>query len=94
MKHLDKKDNLVRAILSLNTEDECINFLEDILTMKEADSLAQRLEVAILLKEGRKFQDIVEATGASTATISRVNRCILYGNGGYEKVIEKINKGT
>ena len=79
MKHLSSKDNLIKAILSLSDEEECVNFLEDILTIKETDSMAQRLEVAILLKEGKKFQEIVEKTGASTATISRVNRCILYG---------------
>lgn len=90
MKHLSSKDNLIKAILSLSDEEECVNFLEDILTIKETDSMAQRLEVAILLKEGKKFQEIVEKTGASTATISRVNRCILYGNGGYETVINRI----
>ena len=90
MKHTSSKDHLVKAILSLSDKEECVNFLEDILTIKETDSMAQRLEVAMLLKEGKKFQEIVEKTGASTATISRVNRCILYGNGGYETVINKI----
>ncbi len=83
-------DALIKAILALETEEECINFLEDLCTYKEVNSMAQRFQVARLLKSKKTFQEIVEKTGASTATISRVNRCLLYGNGGYEKVISKL----
>lgn len=81
---------LVKAILAIETYEECINFLEDLCTYKEINSMAQRFQVARLLKEKKTFQEIVEKTGASTATISRVNRCLLYGNGGYEKIIQKL----
>lgn len=92
MKHSDCQETaaLVKALLSLENEDECIRFLEDLCTVKEIDSMAQRLCVARLLKEGKTFQEIVDLTGASTATISRVNRCLLYGDGGYRVVIEKL----
>lgn len=93
MKNSDnnERDALVKALLSLENEEECMNFLEDLCTFKELDSMAQRFLVARLLKEGKTFQEIVVKTGASTATISRVNRCLLYGNGGYENIIKKIN---
>ena len=83
-------DALIKALLALETEEECINFLEDLCTYKEINSMAQRFQVARLLKAKKTFQEIVETTGASTATISRVNRCLLYGNGGYEKIIQKL----
>lgn len=91
MKHSEKNDisELINAILSLENEDECARFLEDLCTHKEIDSMVQRLCVARLLKEGKTFQDIVDKTGASTATISRVNRCLMYGNGGYDTVLSK-----
>ena len=94
MKNSDnnERDALVKALLSLENEEECMNFLEDLCTFKELDSMAQRFLVARLLKEGKTFQEIVVKTGASTATISRVNRCLLYGNGGYENIIKKINR--
>lgn len=85
-----EEETLIKALLALETEEECKNFLEDLCTFKEIDSMAQRFQVARLLKDGNTFQEIVEKTGASTATISRVNRCLLYGNGGYEKIIDKI----
>ena len=93
MKNSDnnEREALVKALLSLENEEECMNFLEDLCTFKELDSMAQRFLVARLLKEGKTFQEIVVKTGASTATISRVNRCLLYGNGGYENIIKKIN---
>lgn len=93
MKHSEnnEREALIKALLSLGNEEECINFLEDLCTFKELDSMAQRFWVARLLKEGKTFQEIVVKTGASTATISRVNRCLLYGNGGYENIIKKIN---
>ena len=81
---------LVRAILSLNTKEECDAFLEDIMTKKEVLDIAQRLLVAKMLSEQTVYNKIVEETGASTATISRVNRSFLYGAGGYKRALEAI----
>ena len=91
-KFTDAEHNLFRAIVSISNEEECANFLEDICTMKEIKDLSQRLCVAKMLKNGDRYQDIEAATGASTATISRVNKCLLYGSGGYLSVIEKIEE--
>ena len=85
-------DRLFKAILSLETEEDCGKFFEDICTIKELQSMAQRLDVARLLKEKKTFAEIVAKTGASTATISRVNRCLMYGAGGYSKVLKEIEK--
>ncbi len=87
-KHSDFK-NLYNAILSLENEEDCKMFFEDICTMKELETMSQRLEVARMLLDGSTFNEIVAATGASTTTISRVNRCLNYGDGGYKKVLEK-----
>ncbi len=81
-------DNLCRAFLKLNGIDDVYNFLEDLATIGEIKSMAQRLEVAKLLKEAKTYPEIVELTGASTATISRVKRCLEYGTGGYSSVLE------
>ena len=81
---------LVKAILSLNTKEECDAFLEDIMTKKEVLDIAQRLLVAKMLSEQTVYNKIVEETGASTATISRVNRSYLYGAGGYKRALEAI----
>ena len=83
-------DNLFKAILSLKDEKECYKFFDDICTIKEIQDIAQRLEVARLLGEGRPYNDVAKKTGASTATISRVNKCISYGSGGYELVLKRI----
>ena len=83
---------LFKAILSLETEEECAAFFEDICTIKEIQDLTQRLEVAEMLNRGEKYQTIEEMTGASTATISRVNKCLNYGSGGYKTVIERLDK--
>lgn len=83
-------DRLFEAILSLNTLEECYRFFEDIGTVSEIQSFAQRLEVARMLKKGYKYTEISEATGASTATISRVKRCLHYGADGYNMVLERI----
>lgn len=83
---------LFKAILSLENIDQCSKFFDDICTIKELQSMAQRLEVAELLKQKKTFAEIVSATGASTATISRVNRCIMYGAGGYGLVLDSINE--
>ncbi|MBR0454938.1 MAG: TrpR-like protein YerC/YecD [Clostridia bacterium] len=81
---------LVKAILSLNTKEECDAFLDDIMTKKEVLDIAQRLLVAKMLSEQTVYNKIVEETGASTATISRVNRSFLYGAGGYKRALEAI----
>lgn len=85
-------DMLYEAVATLENAEECKNFLEDICTVKELLDIAQRLQIAILLKEGKNYQEISAASGASTATISRVNKCLVYGSGGYETVISKLNK--
>ncbi len=91
----DTTDKLFEAILLLNGMDECYNFFEDICTVSEIKAMAQRLEVAKMLKEGHTYTDISEKTGASTATISRVNRCLNYGADGYRTILERLErKGT
>ena len=82
-------NELYKAILSLESEEECRLFFEDICTIKELETMSQRLEVAKMLLNGSTFNEIVASTGASTTTISRVNRCLNYGDGGYRKVIDK-----
>lgn len=84
-------DQLFDAILSLETREECYQFFDDIATMSEIHSLSQRLEVAKLLTQGATYNHIEEKTNASTATISRVRRCIDYGSGGYKTVLERLN---
>lgn len=81
---------LFKAILSLKNAEECARFFEDICTIKEIQDMTQRLDVAILLLQGKNYQDVAAETGVSTATISRVNRCLLYGNGGYRTAIERL----
>lgn len=85
-------DQLFDAILSLETREECYDFFEDICTVNELLSLSQRLEVAGMLREKKTYLEIAEKTGASTATISRVNRSLNYGNDGYDLVFERMNK--
>ena len=85
-------DQFFNSILLLENIDECYRFFEDICTVKEIQSISQRLEVARLLKKGRTYSDIEEATGASTATISRVNKCLNYGAGGYELILDRLEK--
>lgn len=83
-------DKLFEAILSLRTVDECYRFFEDIATVGEIKALAQRLEVAKMLNAGLTYEDIVATTGASTATISRVKKCLNYGADGYRIVLERV----
>lgn len=83
-------DQLFEAILSLETIEECYSFFDDLATVNEIQSLAQRLEVARMLREGNTYHKIETETGASTATISRVKRCLNYGNDAYEMVLERI----
>ena len=85
-------DYLFQAILSLKDKEECYVFFEDICTINELLSLSQRFEVAKMLREHKTYLEIAEQTGASTATISRVNRSLNYGNDGYDMVFERIDK--
>ena len=79
-----------QAVLSLESEEECAAFFEDVCTIKEIQDLSQRWSVAEMLNDGEKYQTIEAATGASTATISRVNKCLNYGSGGYRIVLRKM----
>lgn len=85
-------ERLVSAVLALDTREECHRFFEDICTIKELDEMARRLDVAVQLSAGKNYQEISAATGASTATISRVNKCLLYGGGGYAAVLARLQK--
>ena len=85
-------DNLFEAILSLETKEECYSFFEDLCTVNELLSLSQRFEVASMLSNKSTYLEIAEKTGASTATISRVNRSLNYGNDGYELVFSRIRE--
>ncbi len=78
------------AILSLETKEECAKFFDDVCTKTELASISQRLEVANLLEQKLTFNEITEKTGASATTISRVNSCLKYGDGGYETVLKRI----
>lgn len=90
--HTEAVDDLFEAVLSLQNKDECYTFFEDVCTVNEILSLSQRFEVAKMLKEKRTYLEISEKTGASTATISRVNRSLNYGNDGYDMVFARMNK--
>lgn len=83
---------LFRAILSLKTIDECYQFFDDLCTVGEIKAFAQRLEVARMLREGYTYNQIEIETGASTATISRVKRCLHYGMNGYELVLDRLKE--
>ena len=90
--HTEAVNRLYQAILRLDTEEECRRFFDDICTVKEIQDLAQRLEVATMLSEGKNYQEISRETGASTATICRVNKCLLYGDGGYKTVLSRVEQ--
>ena len=83
-------DQLFEAILCLKDKEECYTFFEDVCTINEILSLSQRFEVAHMLREQKTYLDIAEKTGASTATISRVNRSLTYGNDGYDMVFARM----
>ena len=85
-------DHLFEAILTLKSKEECYSFFEDLCTVNELLSLSQRFEVAAMLKEHKAYLEIAEKTGASTATISRVNRSLTYGNDGYEMVFSRMKE--
>ena len=88
--HTEAVDALFEAILTLETVEECYTFFEDACTINELLSLSQRFEVARMLREKKTYLDISRKTGASTATISRVNRSLIYGNDGYEMVLNRM----
>ena len=85
-------DRLFEAIILLENIDECYSFFEDVCTISEIKAMAQRLEVAKMLKDKKTYQEISDKTGASTATISRVNRCLNYGADGYRLILERLEK--
>ena len=88
----EKSDRLYEAILTLKTKEECYNFFQDLCTISELRSMEQRYEVAALLDSGMIYSEILAQTGASSATISRVNRCLLNGTGGYDVVLERMKE--
>lgn len=88
----DQADLLMEAVLRLDTVEQAYRFFEDICTIPELRSIAQRLEVAGLLRKGVTYQDIARKTGASSATISRVNRALLYGANGYNQVLNNLEE--
>ncbi len=83
-------DSLFEAILKLENEEECYRFFEDICTIKEVQAISQRFEVAKLLKQNKTYNEIETETGASTATISRINRSLHYGADGYKLIFERL----
>ena len=85
---IKKFDGLFEAILKLKDTEECRRFFEDVCTIKELEDISQRLQVASLLSEGKNYQEVSRVTGASTATISRVNKCLQYGKNGYKIVLK------
>ena len=82
-------DELFEGILSLTSVEECYNFFEDLCTITQLRAMAQRFQVAKMLDDGQIYSDIVKETGASTATISRVNKCLIYGTDGYRMVLDR-----
>ena len=87
-------DRLFDVILKLEDREACYRFFEDICTVKEMEDLAQRLDVAVMLNEGANYQVISQTVGVSTATISRVSKCLRYGSGGYRDALEKMKEET
>jgi TrpR-related protein YerC/YecD len=88
----EKSDQLYKAIMQLQDEQECYEFFQDLCTMTELRSMEQRFEVASLLNDGMIYNEILERTGASSATISRVNRSLSYGTGAYERLFQRMKK--
>ena len=88
--HTKEIDTLYQAILSLKSEEECARFFEDVCTVKELMDMSQRLKAAQMLASGSNYIEIGKETGMSTATISRVNKCLEYGEGGYKMTIERL----
>ncbi len=90
--HNRETDLLFEAILALNNLEECYLFFEDICTVKELQAITQRFQVACQLDLERNYLEVSEDTGASSATISRVNKCLMYGSGGYRTVLDRLKK--
>lgn len=90
--HTKAMDRLMEGILKLENVEECYAFFEDLCTINELVSLEQRFEVAGMLRENRTYNEVAEVTGASTATISRVNRCLNYGNDGYDLILNRLKE--
>ena len=88
----EAQNRLFEAVLQLKTTEECKNFFDDLCSITELHSMTQRFEVAKMLDQKKVYTDIVAKTGASSATISRVNRCLLYGPGGYRTVLERLKE--
>ncbi len=88
----DNTDFLVDCIMQLKTKEECYDFFQDLCTVNEFHSMAQRCVVAKMLSDKKVYNEIVKSTGASTATISRVNRSLQYGADGYEKIFDRVKK--
>ncbi len=86
----ERVDLLARAFLALESVDDCYRLFEDLFTIREVQDLSSRMEIALMLRDKTTYNEIVDKTGASTATIGRVNRALNYGAGGYERVIEKL----
>lgn len=95
MHHIQSEslNQLFDAIISLQSREECSKFFEDICTVKELLDLVQRLDVAVLLNQGASYQTIAQQVNVSTATISRVSRCLNYGSGGYKMALERLEEG-
>ncbi len=91
--HHESISELYKAILSLENQEECAAFFNDICTIQELEALIQRLQVAKMLLDGNNYNDISRAVGASTATICRVAKCVKYGDGGYKTVLSRIGDG-
>lgn len=92
MQKNDQADLLYEAILSLKTKEECRAFFQDLCTFTEVKAMAQRMEVARLLDQGLIYNEILERTGTSSATISRINRALQYGSDGYRIVLDRLEK--
>ncbi len=93
-KNTNREDALYRAILLLETPEECYRFFQDLCTVSEMKAMEQRFQVARLLDEGLIYNDILEKTGASSATISRVNRCLNYGADGYRTILSRMEESA
>jgi TrpR-related protein YerC/YecD len=85
-------DELFRAVLTLQDVEDCYRFFEDICTVNEINAIAQRLQVAKLLSQKKTYNEIEQITGASTATISRINKCLVYGADGYKRVLDRLEE--
>ena len=91
--HSPSIDRLFEAILGLKNREDCYKFFEDVCTIKELQDMAQRMDAAVLLDDGVNYQTISEQVGISTATISRVSKCLNYGSGGYREALDRLKKG-